>query len=89
MKTMYLDKKLARKIVKEELAKGEKIEQADVVLAGDEFWNTETIWKDGKRVVQRNIQCYPQSYWATPTLVIYYTDGKEKRVPVFTEEDEQ
>ena len=86
---MYLDRKKARKLVLEELKKGEKVEEARVVLRGDEFWNSETIWKDGKWKRERTFRCFPDSYWATPTLEIYYKDGKEKRIPCYFDEDDR
>lgn len=81
--TMFLDRARAGKVLKQELAGKEKIESAAVALQGDESWNHETIYQNGKFVKRNDWKCYPLSHWATPILVIYYTDGKQKRVPVF------
>ena len=87
--TMYLDRKKARKLVLEELAKRKTLEEARLILAGDEFWNSETIWSYGKWRRQRLFKCYDQSYWATPTLVFYYRNGTQKRVPCFYKGEEK
>lgn len=79
----YLDRLKARKIIKKEIENNESLEKADLVLSGDEFWNTETIWQNGNFYNQKDFKCYFGSSWATPTLVIYYTDGKQKRVPCY------
>jgi len=87
---MYLDRKKAKEILKKELAlkDSKNIKEAALILNGDEFWNHEVIWSDGKWRRQRVFKCYFTSYWATPMLVIYYKDGKEKRIPCwFSEED--
>lgn len=83
-RTMYLDRTLAKKLLLKEVKKeGKKIVEACLVLAGDESWNNETIYKDGKNVNQKDWKCFFASYWAVPTLVIYYKDGKEKRLPAY------
>lgn len=79
---MYLDRAQARKIVEEKL-KTEDVTRADLILENDEFWNTETIWEDGDWI-DFEWKCYHCSCWAVPTLVIYYKNGKQKRIPCWT-----
>lgn len=83
----YLDRKKARQLALKELDKKEKIESIALALLGDEFWNHETIWENGKWKRNRSFKCYEMSYWATPIMIIYYKDGKEKRLDCyFTDE---
>lgn len=75
----YLDRKKAREIVLKELEKEpDNIERVVVQLSGDEFWNTETIWRDGKFRRRRDFKCYEMSTWAIPVVRVYYKDGKEQ-----------
>lgn len=87
---MYLDRIKAKKLLQVELKKRTKIVEACLVLTGDEAWNTETIWKNGKFVNKKDWQCYFCSFWAMPALVIYYKNGTERRIPCyFTEADDR
>lgn len=84
---MYLDRPKGYKILKEELKK-EKVQSAAFALSGDEFWNYEIFYEDGKRKNQKDFKCYHCSYWATPVVVFTYADGKEKRVPCYFDEED-
>lgn len=83
---MYLDRKLAKKLLTDEIKKeGKNLVRAELQLKGDEYWNSETIWENGKNKRSAH-KCYYGSYWATPVIRFYYKDGKELALDCYSDE---
>lgn len=83
----YYDFKKAKKIIKDTLKQGENLSSASLCMHEDLSWTIEEIWADNKFTQKflsgDDIAGINGSHWATPTLILYYTDGKEKHLPCY------
>ena len=77
---MLVDGKKTVKIVKELLAAGRSIERAELGLDGDWDCNNTVIY-DGKF---HKYDSYGASIWATPTLIVHFTDASNEAYECFS-----
>ena len=68
---MLVDGAKAKRIVKKMLKDGRHIERAELGLDGDWRENSTTIYEDGEF---HEYDAYGGSLWATPSLIIHFTD---------------
>lgn len=71
---MQIDRKKARKILKELLAEGLHVKRAEIGLNGDWTENSEVIYENGKSKRKPEFSMYEHSDWATPMLIVWFSD---------------
>ena len=81
---MKLNRRKGFRLIREEHAKYQDLVAAYFVLEGDESYNKECVWIEGKRFKDYET-CFRGSMWATPQVLFEYADGRYKRLPIFTE----
>lgn len=80
---MVASQQKAHEIIKEQLGNGRAISHAEMGLDGDWGVNSNTIYEGGKYF---DYESYSESQWATPIVIIFYTDGPSETYPVWTKD---
>jgi len=80
--TMTLDRKKAKKIVKQLVKEGLEVNSAQVGLDGDWDINSEFIYENGKFLESTDI--WESSVWAKPIMIINFNDSPSRTYEVWT-----
>lgn len=76
---MVADQEQAHQIIKSLIDQGRKVTDAQMGLDGDWSCNSCTIYEDG---VYSDYTEYGSSTWATPILIVNFSDGPSETYPV-------
>lgn len=85
---MVLDRKKANKIIKSLLKEERNIIDATIGLDGDWRENNELIYVD-KKFHKDEFECYPCSLWATPKLIVTFTDEPSRTYEIWKKKYEK
>jgi len=82
---MKADFKKAKKIINTLLKQSKEIEDVEMGLDGDWECNSMVVWENGSF---EEYDCYEESQWAEPIIIVNYKDGSNESFPAWYREIE-